>query len=94
VLVCVCECARVCESTCEYAERIIEYSLLFICSPFYEYSHLEYEHVPVSYRVHQAEYVLHFCMAASQEYVYTYSTCRCASARAQAAESAGVSSRV
>jgi len=38
-------------------------------SRVYEYSNLEYEHVPVSYRVHQAEYGIHIIVAASQEYV-------------------------
>jgi len=47
-----------------------------MCSPFYEYSDLEYVHVPVEYRVHQAEYVIHIRVAASQEYVNTYSTRR------------------
>jgi len=60
----------------EYAERSIKYGLLFIMSPFYEYSNLEYEHVPVGYRVHQAKYVIHILVAASQEYVNTYSTRR------------------
>jgi len=34
----------------EYAEQRIKYGILFIFSPLYEYSHLEYEHVPVIYR--------------------------------------------
>jgi len=55
----------------------MKYGLLFISSPFYEYSNLEYEHVPVYYRVvQQAEYVIHVIVAASQECVNTYSTCR------------------
>jgi len=53
-----------------------KYRILFIFSPVYEYSILEYVHVPVEYRVHRAEYVIHICVAASQEYVNTYSTCR------------------
>jgi len=47
-------------------------------SPFYVYSNLEYEHVPVKYRVHQAEYGIHTLMAAPQEYVNIYSTRRVA----------------
>jgi len=47
----------------------IQYGILFLFSPFHEYSNLEYEHVPVQYRVHQAEHVIHICAAASQEYV-------------------------
>ena len=31
----------------ELAERRINDGILFVFSPFYEYSHLEYEHVPV-----------------------------------------------
>jgi len=31
----------------EYAERRIKYGILFIFSPFYEYTNLEYVHVPV-----------------------------------------------
>jgi len=31
----------------EYVERRIKYGILFIFSPFYEYSNLEYVHVPV-----------------------------------------------
>jgi len=53
----------------------MNYGILFIVSSFYEYSHLEYEHVPVYYRVHQAEYVIHL-VAPSQIYVNTYSMCR------------------
>jgi len=51
-----------------------KYGILFIFRPFYEYSHLEYVHVPVCYRVHQAEYVSHTRVAASKEYVNTDST--------------------
>ena len=47
-------------------------------SLIYEYSNLEYEHIPVEYRVHQAEHVIHIRVAASQEYVNTYSTRRVA----------------
>jgi len=52
------------------------YGILFIFSQFYEYSTLEYLHVPILYRVHQAEYVIHILVAASQEYVNVYSTRR------------------
>ena len=31
----------------EYAERRLKYGILFTFSPFYEYSNLEYEDVPV-----------------------------------------------
>ena len=37
---------------------------------------LEYVPVPVMYRVNQAQYVIHILVAASQEYVNTYSTRR------------------
>jgi len=60
----------------EYAEQRLNYGVLFTFSPSYEYSHLEYEHVPVEYRVHQAEYGIHIRVAASHEYVNTYSTRR------------------
>jgi len=50
--------------------------ILFIFSLFYEYSRLEYVHIHVIYRVHQAEYGIHILVAASQDYVNTYSTCR------------------
>ena len=55
----------------EYAERRIEYGILFIFRPFHEYSLLECDHIPVEYRVHQAEYGVHIRVAASQEYVNT-----------------------
>jgi len=35
----------------EYAERGKQYVILFIFTLFYEYSKLEYERVPVQYRV-------------------------------------------
>jgi len=50
-----------------------KHEILFILSPFYEYSNLRYIHV---HRVHQAEYGIHIRVAASQEYVNTYSTRR------------------
>jgi len=46
------------------------YSLL------YEYSNLEYIRIYVIERITQAEYVIRIIMAASQEYVNTYSTRR------------------
>jgi len=58
----------------EYAEGSIIYGILFLLSLLYAYSNLEKEHVPVYYRVHQAEYVLQTRVAASQEDVNTYST--------------------
>ena len=54
----------------------IQYSILFIFSLFYESSNLEYVHIHVIYRVNQAEYGIRILVAASQEYVNTYSTCR------------------
>ena len=60
----------------EYAERGTKYGILFIFSPFDEYSPLEYVRVPVIYRVYQAEYVILILAAVSQEYVNTYSTPR------------------
>jgi len=43
----------------EYAERSIEYGIIFLSSPVYEYTNLDYERIPVYYRVHRAEYVIH-----------------------------------
>ena len=63
-------------ATVEYAERGKEYSILFILSLLYEYTPLEYVRIPVIFRVHQTEYVIHILVAASQEYVSTYSTRR------------------
>jgi len=57
----------------EYAERGIEYGILFIFSLFCEYIHLEYM---VIYRVDQAEYLTHMLAVAPQEYVNSYSTRR------------------
>jgi len=68
--------SRVVRLHVEYAKQRIPYGILFICSPFYEYSILEHVHVPVLYRVHPAEYGIHIRVAASQEYVNTYSTRR------------------
>ena len=53
-----------------------KYGILFIFSLFYEYSNLEYVHIHVIRRVNQAEYVIRVLVAASQEYVNTYSTRR------------------
>jgi len=60
----------------EYAERSIQYGILFIFSLICEYTNLECVQVPVIYRVDQAEYVIHIRVAASQEYENTYSTRR------------------
>jgi len=60
----------------EYAKRRKAYGILFIISPFHEFSNLEYVHVPIEHRVHQAEYVIHIRVAASQECVNTDSKCR------------------
>jgi len=53
-----------------------KYGILFIFSLFYEYSNLEYVHIHVIYRANQAEYGIRIRVAASQEYVNTYSTRR------------------
>jgi len=47
-----------------------------MCGLLYEYSNLEYERIYVIYRVTQAEYDIRVFIAASQEYVNTYSTRR------------------
>ena len=61
----------------EYAERRSEYGILFIFyNLFCEYINLAYVRVPVIYKIHQAEYVIHIRVAASQESVNTYSTRR------------------
>ena len=49
---------------------------LFMFGLFCECIYLEYVQVPVIYRVNQAEYFVHIHVAASQEYVNTYSTRR------------------
>ena len=67
----------------EYAERSITYDILFTSSLIHEYSNLEYEHVPVQYRLHWAEYGIHIRVAASQKHVNTYSTCRAPSSLGQ-----------
>ena len=54
----------------------MKYGILFIFRLFYEYSDPEYVHIHVIYRVNQAEYGIHILVAASQEYVNTYSTRR------------------
>ena len=43
-----------------------KYGILFIFRLFYEYSNLEYVHIPVTYRVNQAEYGIRILVAASQ----------------------------
>jgi len=44
-------------------------------------SQLEYGHVPVEYRIHQAEYIIHIIVAASQEYVIPIQHVGCRGAR-------------
>jgi len=72
VLCCVC----VTSLHVEYAERRIEYCILFIFSLLYEYFNLECVHIHLMYRVEQAEYVFHIRVVAPQEYVNIYSTRR------------------
>ena len=60
----------------EYVERITTHGIVLMFSPVYEHSNFEYKHVPVEYRVYGAECGTHIRVAASQEYVNTYSTCR------------------
>ena len=60
----------------EYSGGRMEYGILFIVSLFHEYTNLEYVHILVIYRVKRAGYVIRFLVAASQENVNTYSTCR------------------
>jgi len=59
------------------------YGIPFIIGLFCAYSNLEYVRVPVIHRINQAEYVIHVCVAASQEYVNTYSTRRAGTLRGQ-----------
>jgi len=56
--------------------RRIKHDIIFRLGLFYEYSNLEYVPLHVIYRVNQAEYGIRILVAASQEYVNTYSTCR------------------
>jgi len=60
----------------DYAEPGKEYGILFIFSLFCEYIRLEYVRIHVMYRVNQAEYGIHICVVAPQEYVNLYSTRR------------------
>jgi len=60
----------------EYADPRRKHGNLFIVSLFCEYINVEYGRVPTISKVNQAEYVINFRVAASQEYVNTYSTCR------------------
>jgi len=60
----------------EYAERRIEYGILFIVSLLYEYTNLEYVHIYVICRVGQAEYVIHSRVVTPQEYVNINATRR------------------
>jgi len=55
-----------------------EYGILFIVSLFCECIHPEYVRFHGIYRVNQAEYGIRILVAASQEYVNTYSTRRVA----------------
>jgi len=59
----------------EYAERRIEYGIIFSFS-LYEYTHLEYVHIHVIYRVNKEKYAIRIPTAAPQEYLNTYSTRR------------------
>ena len=54
----------------------MQHAILFRSRLFYEYIDLENVCVPVEYRVNQAEYAVRILVAASQEYVNTYSTRR------------------
>jgi len=54
----------------------IKYGILFMFSLFYEYRNLECVRIHVICRVNQAEYVIRILVAAPQECVNTYSTCR------------------
>ena len=56
---------------------------------FYEYSNLECLLFHDVYRVTQAEYVIRILMAASQEYVNTYSSCRLSAQAGDAAPTTG-----
>jgi len=60
----------------EYVKQRNRYGILFILSLFREYTHLEYVHVHVVYRVNPAEYVMHMLVVAQPEYVNIYSTRR------------------
>ena len=60
----------------EYAGGRMAYGILFIFSLFCEYSNLEYVHIHATYRVNQAKSAIRILVAASQEYVNTYSTRR------------------
>jgi len=50
----------------EYAGGRINYGILFIFSPFYQYSTLECVHIHVVYRVNQVEYGIRVLVAASR----------------------------
>jgi len=60
----------------EYAELEKEYGILFTCSLFCEYIHLECVRTHVTYRVDKSEYAIHILVVASQKYVNIYSTRR------------------
>jgi len=57
-------------------EKEYNTSIIFIVSLFYEYSDLESVHIHVVYRFNWAEYVIRIRLAAPQEYMNAYSTCR------------------
>jgi len=76
VYIYICVCACVCVLHLEYTERRRQNGILFIFSLCFESSNLEYVRAPVIYRGTQAEYGIHILLAASQEYVNTYSTRR------------------
>jgi len=60
----------------EYAGGRIKCGILFIFSLFHEYRNFEYVPIHSIYGVNQAEYCIRILVAASQEYVNTYSTRR------------------
>jgi len=63
----------------EYAGGGIQYGILFIFSLFYEYGNPKYDHIHGICRVSQAEYAIRILVAAPQEYVNTFATCRTSS---------------
>jgi len=69
IYMCVCVC--VCVFVCIYIHTYI-YTYMQFC----ECINLEYVRMHVIYRVHQAEHAICTLMAASPEYVNTYSTSR------------------
>ena len=57
----------------QYAERRIQFAILFTFSLFGEYINPEYVPIHVICRVNQAEYVIHILVAVPQEFVNIYS---------------------